>query len=238
MNCPHCNTPLPPNAPADSLCPKCLLNRALEPNTLPPTIPSPSNWSPPTPEELAPFFPDLDILSLLGRGGMGAVYKARQKSLDRLIALKILPPQISHDPNFSNRFTHEAQALAKLNHPHIVAIFDFGQRGGAPSARAENAGAPSPLSTKDSALSTIFYFLMEFIDGLSLRQLLNNSKLAPNDALAIVPQICDALQFAHDRGIVHRDIKPENILLTQSGQIKIQATSASHESCRRRHPLI
>jgi serine/threonine protein kinase/multidrug efflux pump subunit AcrA (membrane-fusion protein) len=158
-------------------------------------------WTPPTPEQLAPLFPELEILSLLGRGGMGAVYKARQKSLDRLVGLKILPPEIAADPSFASRFTREAQALAKLHHPHIVTLFEFGQRG--------QPDAP------------LYFFLMEFIDGLSLRQLISAGTVAPTHALAIVPQICDALQFAHDHGIVHRDIKPENILLTQSGQVKI-----------------
>ncbi len=234
--CPQCHSPLPPDAPA-GLCPACLLKRGLEPNTLPPSeipnLKSSSSWTPPTPEELAPFFPDLDLLSLLGRGGMGAVYKARQKSLDRIIALKILPPQISRDANaagFAQRFTHEAQALAKLNHPHIVTIYDFGQRTGEPATPAQTPEAPpsppQPLPSSEfiidnSSHPSLFYFLMEYIDGLSLRQLLDANTLAPSDALAIVPQICDALQYAHDRGIVHRDIKPENILLTKSGQIKI-----------------
>jgi serine/threonine protein kinase len=205
--CPECGTPL---AVAGALCPTCLLQRGLEPNTIPPTIPA-SSWTPPTPEELAPFFPDLDTLSLLGRGGMGAVYKARQKSLDRLIALKILPPQLAADPSFPQRFTHEAQALARLNHPGIVTIYDFGQR---------TAPSPEP-STLNPDPPSLFFLSMEYIDGLSLRQLLTASRLDPTTALAIVPQICDALQYAHDRGIVHRDIKPENILLTQTGTIKI-----------------
>jgi serine/threonine protein kinase len=152
---------------------------------------------PPTPAELGKYFPQLEILELLGRGGMGAVYKARQKELDRVVALKILPPSISQDPLFAERFAREAKALAKLNHPHIVTLYEFGQADG------------------------LYYFLMEYVDGVHLRQLLRAGKLAPKEALAIVPQICDALQFAHDHGIVHRDIKPENILLNKAGQVKI-----------------
>ena len=82
---------------------------------------------PPTPAELAPHFPDLEILELVGRGGMGVVYKARQKRLDRLVALKILSPKIGQDPAFAERFAREARAMAMLNHPHIVAVYDFGQ---------------------------------------------------------------------------------------------------------------
>ncbi len=197
--CPQCHTPLPPDAPA-GLCPACLLRRGLQTNTLQSLT---AAWTPPTPDQLAPLFPELEILTLLGRGGMGAVYKARQKSLDRLVALKILPPQLAADPTFADRFTAEAHALAKLNHPHIVAIHDFGKRTAQP--------ADPPL----------YFFLMDFIDGPTLRQLLAAGPIPPQQALAIVPPICDALQFAHDHGIVHRDIKPENILLTKSGQIKI-----------------
>src|SRR5664280_847869 len=138
-----------------------------------------------------------DSLECLGRGGMGVVYKARQKTLNRLVALKLLAPERVRDAKFAERFTREAQALAALNHPNIVTIYDFGQAGG-------------------------FYFLlMEFVDGLNLRQLLRTRKFAPEEALAIVPPLCDALQFAHDRGIVHRDIKPENLLLDKAGRIKV-----------------
>ena len=148
---------------------------------------------PPTPAELAPYFPDLEILELVGRGGMGVVYKARQKRLDRLVALKILAPKIGQDPAFAERFAREARAMAMLSHPHVVAVHDFGETGG------------------------LYYFLMEFVDGVNLRRLLDTGKLAPEEALAIVPQICDALQYAHDHGVVHRDIKPENVLLGQGG---------------------
>ena len=196
--CPQCGSPLPSGA-ADGLCPACLLRRGLETNTVGFTAgegPS-ARWVPPTPEELAPRFPELEILELIGRGGMGAVYKARQKNLDRLVALKILPPEIGRDPAFAERFAREAQALARLSHPHIVPIYDFGQRDG------------------------LFFFLMEYMDGLNLHQLMASGNVAPKEALAIVPQICDALQFAHDQGIVHRDIKPENILLDRRGNVKI-----------------
>jgi len=151
----------------------------------------------PSPEEIAKFFPQLEIIECLGRGGMGVVYKARQPRLNRLVALKILAPEREKDPAFAGRFEKEAQALARLSHPNIVTIHDFGEAGG------------------------MYYLLMEFVDGVTLRQLLNASRVSPREALAIVPQICDALQFAHDHGIVHRDIKPENILLDRLGRVKV-----------------
>jgi serine/threonine protein kinase len=154
-------------------------------------------FTPPEIEELTLKFPQLEIIELIGHGGMGAVYKARQKELDRIVALKILPPGIGDDAAFGERFTREAKALAKLNHPGIITIHDSGRADG------------------------LYFFLMEFVDGVNLRQLLAAGRVSPREALAIVPQICDALQFAHDQGIVHRDIKPENILLDRRGRVKV-----------------
>jgi predicted Ser/Thr protein kinase len=156
-----------------------------------------SGFVPPEPEYLAKRFPQLEILELLGKGGMGAVYKARQLGLDRLVAVKILPPEIGADPAFAERFTREARALAKLSHQNIVSVFDFGQADGQ------------------------YYFIMEYVDGANLRSLVETGGLKPEEALAIVPQICEALQFAHDEGIVHRDIKPENILVDKHGRVRI-----------------
>ena len=153
--------------------------------------------SPPDPFELARHFPHLEILELLGQGGMGAVYKARHRRLDRLVALKILPSEVSADPAFAERFTREARACARMNHPHVVTLYDFGEAGG------------------------LYYLLMELVDGVNLRRMITGGKLEPREALAIVPQICEALQYAHDEGIVHRDIKPENILLDKKGRVKI-----------------
>jgi hypothetical protein len=128
---------------------------------------------------------------------MGAVYKARQLKLDRLVALKILPHGPDGDPAFAERFQREARALAKLQHANIVTIHDFGEIGG------------------------MFWFLMEYVDGVNLRQLMKSGPIDPAQALKIVPFICDALQFAHQNEIVHRDIKPENILLDVTGRVKI-----------------
>jgi len=192
--CPQCGTPLPTGALA-GLCPACLLKAGAAADTVTDAKQPPLN--PPGVAELAPLFPHLEILELIGKGGMGAVYKTRQKQLDRIVALKILPPGIGQDAAFAERFAREAKALAKLNHPNIVTLYEFGDAGGQ------------------------FYFLMEFVDGVNLRQLLAGGRVSAREALAIVPQICDALQFAHDQGIVHRDIKPENILLDRRGRVKV-----------------
>ncbi len=215
--CPQCGTPLPPGALA-GLCPACLLKQGAAEETA--TGGRTPPFQPPPITELAPMFPQLEILELVGKGGMGAVYKARQKELDRLVALKILPPGIGNDPAFAGRFTREARALAKLNHPGIVTLYEFGQVG---SRRGNEAEALSPTDAPPPHVGghEIYYFLMEFVDGVNLRQLLHAGRIAPREALAIVPQICDALQFAHDQGIVHRDIKPENILLDRRGRVKV-----------------
>ncbi len=232
--CPECGTPLPTGA-LTGLCPACLLKLGAAADTV--TDGKRPPFNPPPVAELAPLFPQLEILELIGKGGMGAVYKARQKQLDRIVALKILPPGIGDDPAFAERFAREAKALAKLNHPGIVTLFEFGSSGckSAPSAFQveEEKGGRGAGENKTSATGVssapfppfpsteIYYFLMEFVDGVNLKQLLHAGRISAREALAIVPQICDALQFAHDQGIVHRDIKPENILLDRRGRVKV-----------------
>jgi len=172
------------------LCSKCMAGfaqKSTEPTAPPEDLPLKTGQS----------FHGLEILELLGRGGMGVVYKARQPALDRMVALKILPLKLALDPDFQNRFIREAKALGSLSHPNIVAVYDFGAEGG------------------------FFFFAMEFIDGTNLRQILRDRKLTPEQGLKIVPQICDALEYAHGEGVVHRDIKPENILLDKRGRVKI-----------------
>ena len=191
-SCPQCGTALPDDS-QHGLCPRCVFAKAMQ-ATAPDMA---ARFVPPDLDAVRAAFPQLDVLDLIGSGGMGAVFKARQPQLDRLVALKILPSELAEQPGFSERFQREAQALAKLSHPHIVTVHDFGQAGG------------------------FFYLLMEFVDGVNLRQLLQTKRLTPKEALSIVPPVCDALQCAHDHGIVHRDIKPENLLIDKAGVVKI-----------------
>jgi serine/threonine protein kinase len=192
--CPKCGGPIPAEAP-QGLCPRCLFQQASIPTEAGKSESAKS--APPTHEELTAAFPQLEILGLIGQGGMGYVFKARQPKLDRFVALKILSASLAADPAFAERFTGEGRALARLTHPNIVAIHDFGQANG------------------------FFYLLMEFVDGVNLRQAMKAGRFTPAQALVIVPRICEALQFAHNEGILHRDIKPENILLDTRGRVKI-----------------
>ncbi len=206
--CPQCGTQfvsLDPNTP----CPACLIKIGLaswEAKSIGNTFPTRNQREVDdqqggdldlTPETLAGKFPQLEIEELVGRGGMGSVFKARQKSLHRTVALKIIRPEVNAKPGFADRFVREARALAQMSHPNIVTVHDFGQVDG------------------------LYYLVMEYIDGVNLRQMLRTRQLEPRQALEIVPAVCDALQFAHDHGIVHRDIKPENILVDKNGRVKI-----------------
>ncbi|OYW29321.1 MAG: hypothetical protein B7Z47_04945 [Chthoniobacter sp. 12-60-6] len=190
--CPHCGALIPADS-ANGLCPRCVFAKALAPTADGGFAP----YAPPSLESVRAAFPHLEVTGFIGSGGMGAVFKARQPQLDRFVALKILPSELASQPGFSERFQREAQALARLSHPHIVTVHDFGRAG------------------------DFYFLLMEFIDGVNLRQLLQTKRLTPKEALSIVPPICEALQCAHDHGIVHRDIKPENLLIDKAGTVKI-----------------
>ena len=192
--CPSCGRALPAGALA-GLCPACLLAQGAQ--TDPGGPADAPRFVPPPVETIARLFPQLEILGLLGAGGMGAVYKARQPVLDRWVALKVLPAGGPNAANFAERFNREARALARLSHPNIVAVHEFGQVEG------------------------LHFFLMEFVDGTNLRQLEQAERLSPRVALQLIPQICDALQYAHDEGVVHRDIKPENVLVDRKSRVKI-----------------
>jgi len=197
--CPRCGAPLPAGQPAGLPCPRCLLAAAHD--SAAPTGEGVSGSfeasQPPPPEAIAPLFPALEILGVLGQGGMGVVYRARQKELGREVALKLLWTRAGPGASVEERFLREARALARLTHPNIVAVHDFGRAG------------------------EHLYLVLELVDGVNLRQALKHGRLAPPQALAIVGETCAALQFAHDRGVVHRDIKPENILLDRAGHVKI-----------------
>jgi len=191
--CPKCGAPIPADAP-QGLCPRCVLARATVPERAASTGRDPE---PISRERVASAFPHLEILELIGAGGMGAVFKARQPKLDRLVALKILSEDLAEDPAFAERFRREARTLARLSHPGIVTVYDFGKEG------------------------DLFYLMMEYVDGVNLREAMAAGRFSPSAALAIVPKICEALQFAHEAGVLHRDIKPENILLDERGRVKI-----------------
>jgi serine/threonine protein kinase len=142
-------------------------------------------------------FRGLEVLDVLARGGMSVVYKARLTKLNRIVALKILPRRLAEEEDFRERFEREAQALAGLSHPNIVGVYDYGIEG------------------------DLSFLVMEFVEGVTLRQLLRDNTVTPAQSVAIVLQICDALEFAHRQNVVHRDIKPDNVLLDKNGTVKI-----------------
>ncbi|MFY2559884.1 serine/threonine-protein kinase [Corallococcus terminator] len=142
--------------------------------------------------------PGFELLELLGRGGMGEVWLARQTSLGRTVAVKLLPPKLAKDPEFVARFEKEATALAALNHPNIVQIIDRGVAG-----------------------DEHYYFVMEFVEGRSLREAITAGALSPQQSLRLMLQVARAVECAHDKDIIHRDLKPENILLDGRGNVKV-----------------
>jgi serine/threonine protein kinase len=142
-------------------------------------------------------FPQFEIIDVLGMGGMGRVYKVRQPHLDRVAALKILPRELAADPAFAERFMREGRALARLSHPNIVTVFDFGVSG------------------------EFHWLLMEYVDGVNLRGAMAAGAMTPRETLQVIPSICAALEYAHGQGVLHRDIKPENILIDTAGRVKI-----------------
>ncbi len=146
------------------------------------------------------MLPQYDQWAMIGCGGMGAVYKARQISLDRLVAIKVLPPQVADDEaEYIDRFKNEARTMAKMNHPAIVAVYDFGE-------------------TSDELL----YIVMEYIDGTDVAKMIQaQGKLPVDHALSITAHVCDALAYAHEHGVIHRDIKPANILINMEGAVKV-----------------
>ena len=203
--CPTCGKPVPTNAPS-GICPACLIQAGMNFHEDPTVTPaSNSSFVPPSVFDLVPHFSQLEISELIGCGGMGAVYKARQTKLDRTVALKVLRPETDDDTGFAQRFNREAQTLARLSHPNIVGIHDFGE-----ISIPDEHGPPK----------TLYYFVMEYVDGSDVRRLMNN-RLSPSETMNVISQVCDALQFAHEEGIVHRDIKPENILIDSRGRVKI-----------------
>ena len=195
MKCNRCDAEIIEDA-IEGLCPRCLMARNFETRTVPEGE-SNGGVSPLSLEEMKERFPQFEIFECLGRGGMGVVYKARQKTLDRMVAIKVLAGEWQGETDFAARFEKEAKTLAQMSHPNIVTVHDFG----------ENQG--------------LYYIVMEFVDGVNLRDLIHENRMEAKQALQIVPPICEALQYAHDKGVVHRDIKPENLLIDCDGRVKI-----------------
>ncbi len=156
------------------------------------------SWEPPTVMEAARLFPNYQVTEMIGRGGMGVVYKGKQTSLDRVVAIKLLPLEVSIDRDFGDRFVREARTMAKMNHPNIVSVFDFG-------------------NTTEGHL----YFVMEFVEGTTLHHLIKSVGLKPVQSLELIVSVCEALQYAHSEGVIHRDIKPANILVDTKGRVKV-----------------
>ena len=128
---------------------------------------------------------------------MGRVYRAKDLTLERIVALKMLAPQFGSDTGFVQRFLKEARAAARLNHPNIVQIYDFGQ------------------------VDETYYLAMEYVDGHSLGSYLKRGHFSERDAILVIRHACRALAVAHAEGLVHRDIKPDNLMLTSRGEVKL-----------------
>src|SRR6202163_2689423 len=138
-----------------------------------------------------------EIQSVLGSGGMGEVYRARDTRLDRTVALKILPVAFSTDPNRLDRFQHEAQILSTLNHPNVLAIYDVGEQ------------------------NAIRFLVSEFLEGQSLREILPAGTLPRRKLIEYALDVARGLAAAHEKGIVHRDLKPDNVFITRDDRVKV-----------------
>ena len=134
-----------------------------------------------------------EVQSLIGAGGMGEVYKARDTRLDRTVAIKVLPPDLAADPERRQRFEREAKTISQLNHPHICTLHDVGEEDG------------------------IAFLVMEHLEGDTLAERLRRGALPLDQALTLATEIADALSAAHRQGVIHRDLKPGNVMLTKTG---------------------
>lgn len=154
----------------------------------------------PTPDQLNAIMPHGRYLAdvMVGAGGMGVVYKGIQVSLNRPVAIKLMRCGDGAAYAFEDRFRREAIAMGQLNHPNIVAIFDY-----------------------DRIEDDYLYFVMEYVEGTDLAEIMRTGGMTPQLALLLLPQICHALEYAHSRGIVHRDIKPANVMVTRRGEVKV-----------------
>jgi len=185
--CPFCGAELKAEI-FGGLCPRCVLHQTTADETPPP---------PESSLERGRSFGDYELLEEIARGGMGVVYKARQVSLDRLVALKMMLSGQFAKPEFVQRFRAEAQAIAHLQHPNIVAIHEVGEHEGLP------------------------YFSMDFVEGRTLAELVREGPLPAQRAAAYLKAIAEAVHYAHQHGILHRDLKPSNVLIDASDQPRI-----------------
>ncbi len=157
-----------------------------------------SLFQPPSLEELAEYLPQYEMKDFLAQGGMGAVYLARQLSLDRLVAIKVLPPAWGAERGYAQRFQTEAKAMAKLRHNHVVGVYDFG------------------ITTAGH-----LYLVMEYVEGETLHDMIRLRRLQPQKVQALALQFCEAIEYAHAHGILHRDLKPGNAMVDSRGQLKV-----------------
>ena len=200
--CPQCSQPLPSDGP-HGLCPACLLKAALAGQsvlesaaTFPPDPPL-TTASASEPGERIKYFGDYELLEEIARGGMGVVWKARQTSLHRDVALKMIRAGALASPEEVQRFLREAEAAANLQHPNIVAIHEVGEHNGQ------------------------HYFSMDYVAGRDLGALVKDAPLSPHRAARYVKIIAEAIHFAHQRGTLHRDLKPQNVLIDGADQPRI-----------------
>jgi len=198
--CPQCGKPLPSDGP-EGQCPACLLQAALAGQSVLDSAATglhiSSSATAAEPGTHLKYFGDYELLDEIGQGGMGIVWKARQTSLKRDVALKMLRAGALASPDEVARFLREAEAAANLQHPNIVAIHEVGEHGGQ------------------------HYFSMDYVAGRDLGALVKDGPLAPQVAARYVKIIADAIQYAHQRGILHRDLKPQNVLIDAADQPRI-----------------
>ncbi|RME84977.1 MAG: serine/threonine protein kinase, partial [Planctomycetota bacterium] len=192
IHCPYCNKPIENvDTSLDKVtCPSCSKIVDLEEDA-PTIVQSPKE------RKASHRLGGYELLEMLGQGGMASVYKAKQLSLNRIVAVKILPPKLASSEEFVKRFNREAETLANLEHPNIVQVIDKGVEKG------------------------IYYFVMEYVDGKGLDQILKKKPLSLQEKIKILIEICKGLSYAHNKGVVHRDIKPANILIRSDGMVKI-----------------
>ncbi len=178
--CPECGAHIPESSLTHGLCPKCLFLLGLD-------------GDPEKRREIGPY----EILGELGRGGMGVVYRAFERSTNRVVALKVLPEEMSRKPELIKRFQREAQAAAALHHPNIVPVYAIGEDFGT------------------------YYFAMEYVEGMHLAQYAKEFNLRPRQVVNIISEAVEALCAAHQAGILHRDIKPHNMMIDQAGHVRV-----------------